>query len=125
MRVVQGLSEFESQVKNQPVHVYSDNKGAEAAVAKGGARCFDHTCVVHSIWFRALLLGMHMVVDRVPSKVNLADDPSRERYGLLQQYPNCVRVRPWLHPMFTRPRAWESLATVECKLLRRASAREV
>ena len=46
-------------------------------------RTFDHTCIVHSIWMMAWQMDCGMFVVRVPSKENLADDPSRERYGLL------------------------------------------
>lgn len=33
----------------------------------------------------ALELGTALYIKRVPTKDNLADDPSRERYGLLQR----------------------------------------
>ena len=134
-----GLSVFEHQIRGSCVHLFSDNKGAEAATRKGGARSFDHTCVVHSIWsvahiacvwfcvcaivhrLRALELGICLRVDRVPSKENLSDDPSRERYSLLESI-RAVWVKPWLHPSFEHPKAWESLRVVEGKLLKRASA---
>jgi hypothetical protein len=55
------------------------------AARKFAAMCrtFDHTCIVHSIWAVVWQMGCGMYVVRVPSKENLADDPSRERYGLL------------------------------------------
>lgn len=33
----------------------------------------------------ALELGIQLYIVRVPTKDNLSDDPSRERYGLLEQ----------------------------------------
>ena len=54
-----------------------------AGVSDTTFRTFDHTCIVHSIWMMAWQMDCGMFVVRVPSKENLADDPSRERYGLL------------------------------------------
>ena len=50
-----------------------------------GCRAFDHTCIVHSIWTMLWKMGTGAYVVRVPTKDNLADDPSRERYGLLKR----------------------------------------
>lgn len=40
---------------------------------------------MHSIWTMAWHIGCGLFIVRVPSKENLADDPSRERYGLLKK----------------------------------------
>ncbi len=59
--------------------VWSDNTAAEAATRKATARSFDHLCLVHGIWLRAVELRTELFVKRVPTESNVADDPSRER----------------------------------------------
>ena len=51
-----GISCFEDLLRNRNAVVYSDNVGAERAVAKGGAKAFDHTCIAHCIWYSVPLL---------------------------------------------------------------------
>ena len=55
-----------------------------------------------------------MYVTRVASKENLADDPSRERYTLLQRMAeeldvNVTAVDPVLDLRFADAKSWESL----------------
>ena len=59
------------------LHVYSDNTGAEACLRKGAAKAFDHSCIVHCMWKRAVELDVDLAVFRVPTDDNLADLPSR------------------------------------------------
>ena len=51
-----------------------------------------------------------MFVVRVPSKENLAVDPSRERYGLLAGMPNAKEVAPVLDRRFYDAQDWASLS---------------
>ena len=52
-------------------------------------------------------------IERVPTKENIADDPSREHYDLLHKLPGGAKwVPPVLHPTFERPAAWESLSLI-------------
>ena len=62
-------------------------------------------------------LGISMYVDRVASKDNIADDPSRERYELLRAL-GAKRLRPRLHERFMEAQGWESLSL--CCMLRSA-----
>ena len=76
-------------LKNRRVHIHSDNTAAQHNTAKGRARSFDHTCLIHGIWYveypvafhfgplfwvrvpvrtEALLLNMSLHVSRVASK---------------------------------------------------------
>ena len=50
---------------------------------KGSARAWDHNRLVPSIWTQALVQGIHLWVERVPTEDNLADLPSRAEYQLL------------------------------------------
>ena len=52
--------------------------------------------------------GANAYIVRVASKENLADDPSRERYALLEQC-GALSVAPKLDQRFSNAQAWESL----------------
>ena len=119
--VMAGLSSFEQLLKGQNIVVHSDNTTAEHSVRKGRARTFDHTAVVHSIWTKVWKLGAGMTVLRVGSKQNLSDDPSRERYGLLDKI-GATKIPPVLDECFLDAQAWDSLAiTAHREWLREAN----
>ena len=80
-----GLCTFASELQGRKVVVYSDNTGAEAAVRQGSAKSWDHCEIVHDIWSLALMNRTFIWVERVCSKENLSDCPSRLDYELLQQ----------------------------------------
>lgn len=71
-----------SLIRGRKIIIWSDNTAAEAATREGTARAFDHLSLVHAIWLRAAELGVSLYVKRVPTKDNIADDPSRERWEL-------------------------------------------
>ncbi len=75
----EGIGSFAHLIKKRNIVVWSDNTGAEAATRNATARAFDHLSIVHAIWLRAAELGISLFVKRVPTKENIADDPSRER----------------------------------------------
>ena len=79
-----GLSTFASELAGRKVVVYNDNKAAEAASRKGTARCWDHCEIVHDIWTHALLNRSFLWIERVSSKDNISDLPSREQYQLME-----------------------------------------
>ena len=125
---VSGLSVFRDLLKGRNVHVYSDNVGAEYALVRNRAKSWDHTCLVHGIWYRALsqFLGAVVVpsvparlkamewsvglfISRVPSEDNLSDDPSREKYNLLHAL-KAIHVEPWLCPSFAAAQTWQALS---------------
>ena len=60
------------------VHAFTDNVGGECALKAGAARCEDHNMIVHAIWAFAAKYKLPIWFDRVPSKDNLADEPSRQ-----------------------------------------------
>jgi hypothetical protein len=102
--VCAGLSTFVDRLRGRNIVIHTDNTIAEHGMGKGRARSFDHTAVVHSVWYTfhahncygaracallsrtmALEMGVALYIKRVPTKENLSDDPSRERYGLLRR----------------------------------------
>ena len=78
-----GLSSFLEMCAGRTVRVWSDNVGAESCARRGSAKSFDHNCIVHCIWLFAAKHGINLRIDRVPTKDNISDLPSREEYGLL------------------------------------------
>ena len=60
------------------VHAFTDNVGGECALKAGAARCEDHNMIVHAIWAFAAKQKLPIWFDRVRSKDNLADEPSRQ-----------------------------------------------
>ena len=103
-----GLSTFADHCEGHKVRVWSDNTGSENSTRRGSARAWDHNQIVHAIWVKAAMLGCHMIVDRVPTKDNIADLPSREQYKLLELM-GTQRVEPFLDSMFWDESAWDTL----------------
>ena len=79
------LSSFAQEMRGRRVVLYSDNTGAELSVVKGSAKAWDHNQMVHSIWTQAFEQKIRLWVERVPSKLNISDGPSRFRYELLSE----------------------------------------
>ena len=72
------------------------------------AREWDHNQVVHSICVKAASIRCHLRVDRVPTKDNIADLPSREEYRLLHAMET-VFVEPKLDETFWTEAAWDTV----------------
>ena len=90
-----GLSTFGPLCAGLKLHVWSDNCGSEHATRRGSAKAWDHNRIVHALWVKAATLRCHMIVDRVPTKENIADLPSREEYALLRAMNADAWSRSW------------------------------
>ena len=121
------------------VVIWSDNTGAEAVVRRGTARTFDHCCLTHALWKRFAELRLAIWVERVPTAVNIADDPSRcllflawllslhacilfmhrEDYFLLESLRGSKRVEAKLDRVFHEPQTWESISVVNTRGVKR------
>ena len=73
---------------------------------------------MHCIWKRAAELGLEIWVDRVPTHDNIADDPSREHYELLDKL-GAVSIDPVLDHCFTKPESWEALQLQRCAAIQK------
>jgi len=58
--------------------------GAEKATVKGAAKAFDHNDMIHEIWMHAFIHKIKLWVERVPSKYNISDSPSRFEYQIFE-----------------------------------------
>ena len=83
--VVVALSTFWVHLQGRSVIVFVDNTGGEHALLRGSAKSSDHNALVHGIWTAALLGNIGLWFERVSSRENIADLPSREEYELLKQ----------------------------------------
>ena len=68
---------------------------------RGIAASPDHNLIVHSVWLLAAKESMGIWVERVGTHDNIADDPSREDYRLLEAMGS-----RWVEPKVPRE-AWE------------------
>ena len=107
--IMVALSTFSHVLQGEKVVLYSDNKGAEAITSKGSARAFDHNALVHEIWSHAFLNSIHLWIERVPSKFNISDSPSRFRYKILEN----LRAR-WCKPVMAALHLGEVASAASC-----------
>ena len=95
------LASFKDMLKGRKVVIFTDNKGAferlsitflsnacyttgaEGSMVRGSAKAFDHNQLIHDIWSLALESGIAIWIERVPSKYNVADSPSRHEWKIL------------------------------------------
>jgi len=97
------VSTFTDLLRGRKVVLYSDNKGAtclcimlpvlgvcaflpgaEHTTARGSAKAFDHNHIIHEVWTLAFQQSIHLWVERVPSKFNIGDSPSRGEHQILR-----------------------------------------
>ena len=105
LAVVFGLCAFLQQLRGKLVRIYVDNVGGERALSKGAARSMDHNLLIHSVWHMSVRYGFAVWVERVPSSLNIADEPSREQYDTLRAL-GARWVEPNLAPELWDPTAW-------------------
>ena len=111
LSIALGISSFSDILKGRRIVIWSDNTGAQAATSTGRAKSFDHACIAHCIWTELAQLHVEVHVARVPTDSNIADLPSRQKYGLLHALGS-KEGEPKLSEVFLQPGAWESLSLV-------------
>ena len=112
------LESFRTHIHSRKVVLYTDNKGgskhiesrrcwclvmytscipwgAEGAMRSASAKASDHNQLVHEIWTAALKYEVALWTERVPSKYNVADLPSRFEWQLM----NDIGAQ-WVTPCF-------------------------
>ena len=105
LAVVFGLCAFLQQLRGKLVRIWVDNIGGELALSKGAARSRDHNLLIHSVWHMSVKHAFGVWVERVPSSLNIADEPSREQYDTLRAL-GARWVEPTLAPELWDPSAW-------------------
>ena len=111
LAIALGISTFKEKLAGRMVRIWCDNAGGENVLRTGSARSVDHNLTVHGVWLHAARTGYGIWVERVPTKDNIADLPSRESYGLLQAM-GARWVEPVMDDAFLEPTKWEHAALV-------------
>ena len=110
LSIVLGVSTFTDKLRNKNVRVWSDNTGSECVLRKGSSKKATSNLAVHGLWLFTALGNIGMWIDRVPTKANIADLPSREEYDFLE---NTLRASWWpprIAAPFYEPEQWRSMA---------------
>lgn len=63
---------------------FIDNDSAAANLVKGYSPLHDSAAIVGDYWLLAAQYKMSIYIDRVASKANISDGPSRNDFSLLQ-----------------------------------------
>jgi len=109
LAIVLGLCTFTPLLKDKCVRIWTDNAGGEGALKKGRAKANDHNLLVHATWLFAAQNNIGVQIERVPTDDNISDEPSREKYDLM----NAIGAK-WHAPViadnFWHPTKWESIA---------------
>ena len=77
MAILVALTTFSTVLRGASVRVWTDNVGGECALRKGSARQEDHNLLVFAVWLHAARIGCSLWFERVGTKDNIADQPSR------------------------------------------------
>ena len=108
-----GLTTFVEELSERKVVLFSDNKGvslthrvaskarsflcagAEHATSRGSARAFDHNQVIHEVWSLCFQYRIDLWIDRVASKFNISDSPSRGEHEIMNDLGAVWRPPIW------------------------------
>ena len=71
------LSTWRHQLKNRQIIHFIDNDAVASSLVKGYSPKADSTWIINEYWSLAAAIGADIYIDRVESKSNLADGPSR------------------------------------------------
>ena len=75
------LSLWDSYIRERSILLFVDNDSAAANLVKGYSPQPDSAHLVGSFWVTAAQLKLHVYIDHVESKSNLADGPSRNSFA--------------------------------------------
>jgi len=108
-----GLKLLPHIVQNRQILLFIDNDSAASNLVRGYSKISDSSAIVGEFWLTAAKLNTDIYCDRVSSKSNLADPPSRLESKLLNDMG-----ANWTEPVFDRlgspsvsPALWFGAAT--------------
>ena len=78
------FSTWKERLANRSVLLFIDNDAAAASLVKGYSPKGDSAQIVGEFWILVAMLRSHVYIDRVESKSNIADGPSRNDYSLVK-----------------------------------------
>ena len=107
------LPTFEKLCRGRRVVLYGDNRGAECCFRSGTAKHKDHSQIVHAMWTHAAVCHMHLRIERVGTRDNWADLPSRSAYDTLK-YVGAVECQPVFAKVYGLGDAGELVSRMLC-----------
>ena len=75
--VILSLCTFQEELSDQLWTAYVDNQGVLGAVLRGSAHAGDTNAIIGQLWLHIARLNVTMVLARVASACNIADEPTR------------------------------------------------
>ena len=79
------LATWSTKAQQRPILFFLDNDSASSNLIKGYSPKVDSSVIVGEFWLMAASLKSSIYIDRVESKSNLADGPSRLNFDELYQ----------------------------------------
>ena len=77
LAIVMGIETFSDHCKDSVVKIWTDNKGGEHAMRKQSSKAVDHNKLAHLTWLKGAAINAGLWFERVPTKGNIADGPTR------------------------------------------------
>ena len=78
LAVTLAVRTFANELRGKRIVAFIDNTCALNMVIRGASRKDDANGILHHLWLELAMLGVHAEWQYVPSKLNIADGPSRE-----------------------------------------------
>ena len=101
------LATWAARLRNRSVLMFIDNNSAAANLVKGYSPQTDSAAIVGEFWLEAAQIRTSVYIERVESKSNIADGPSRLDYSILKflggswQQPDTGKLgSPHVRPAF-------------------------
>ena len=110
--VLLGMQTFSQQCKEQNVRIWIDNTGGEGAFSKGASKSNDHNMLSYAFWLQAARDRINIHINRVDTKVNIADDPSRGDFEIMNAL-GAEFVKPIIPKVIWNPENWAETLTCQ------------
>ena len=95
LAVTLAVRTFVDELRSRRVVAFIDNTCALNMVIRGASRKDDDNGILHHLWLELAMLGVHAEWQYVPSKLNVADGPSRECFTEVLALDLSWRMAQW------------------------------
>ena len=101
-----GISTFEDRLRGRAWSLFEDNQGVMRGLIRGSSRSPECNIMFAKVWLWNALTESHMTVYYVETHANIADGPTRGRFGPLLR-ASAVEVSPvlpaWAFDLWSQP----------------------
>ena len=99
------LATWEKRIEHRRIILFVDNDAAAACLVRGYSPKTDSSALVGTFWLLASQCKSEIYIDRVESKSNIADGPSRLDFSVLEAM-HATAVSPNTSPLFVSDLSW-------------------